>query len=58
MPYFRLCRAPINLLRQYICLADRLPPASNLSIDAVAKRLCCTPRSARLLLRQMQAGGL
>lgn len=47
----------MKLLHQYLRLADGLPPASSLSISAVADRLCCTPRNARLLLGRMQAEG-
>lgn len=45
------------LLHQFVRLADGLPRDSRLSIDAVAQRLCCTPRNARLLLGRMQAEG-
>jgi len=45
------------LLHQFVRLADGLPKDSRLSIDAVAERLCCTPRNARLLLGRMQAEG-
>jgi len=47
----------MKLLHQYLRLADGLPHACDLSIDAVAGRLCCTPRNARLLLGRMQAEG-
>ncbi|MEO5686197.1 MAG: ABC transporter substrate-binding protein [Burkholderiaceae bacterium] len=45
------------LLHQFVRLAEGLPHESRLSIDAVAERLCCTPRNARLLLGRMQAEG-
>lgn len=47
----------MKLLHQYFRLAEGLPPESSLSIEAVAERLCCTPRNARLLLGRMKAEG-
>ena len=47
----------MKLLHQYVRLADGLPRESHLSIEAVAERLCCTPRNARLLLGRMKAEG-
>jgi len=45
------------LLQQFLRLADGLAPTSTLALPAVAERLCCSERNARLLLGRMQAEG-
>ncbi|MBB4844690.1 SgrR family transcriptional regulator [Paucibacter oligotrophus] len=47
--------APSLLREQYIRLAEGLPSPASLSLGAVAERLCCGERNARLLLARMQA---
>ena len=45
------------LLHQFLRLADGLPAQSTLALPAVAGRLCCSERNARLLLGRMQEQG-
>jgi SgrR family transcriptional regulator len=47
----------MRLLDQYIRLAEGLPTTSQQLLGAVAERLCCSERNARLLVQRMQAEG-